>query len=229
MSPSPDSESAPDRVCWWQTRRLRRLPLLLTVLWVELLALTLLHFGYGVFPSFGIALGSGALYLSFPTLVTLGSLIACRLRAVMRTLTASIADRRAYRFSLRSLLVMVLCVCIASAWYGYRHQRVLAEQKLLEGGWYAISTEGTPYTLGTGKPLVFEFTFASGGDVIDPAQNPKWWDIRTQRGTSHAIYRWEGARLHVIQAPEGAPRPISFNVRERDGGSTEYFLERVLE
>ena len=202
--------------------------LLLTVLCVELFALTLLHFGYGTLPSLGIPLGAGALYLSFPPLLALGSLIVSRLRAAMRALTGSIADRRAYRFSLRSLLVMVLFFCIASAWYGYRHQRVRAEQDRLEGEWYAISTEGTPYTLGTGKPIIVEFNFVSGGDAIDPTQNPKWWDIRTQRGTSQAIYRWEGTKLHVIQAPEGVPRPTSFDVRHRDAGSTEYFLERLL-
>ncbi len=229
MLPSPNSESAPDSLRWWQARRLGRLQLLLTVLCVELSALTLLYFGYGTFPSLGIALGAGALYLSFPALVALSSLIVSRFRAAMRTLTGSIVDRRAYRFSLRSLLVMVLCFCIASAWYGYRHQRVRAEQDLLEGEWYAISTEGTPYSRGTGKPIIVEFNFVSGGDAIDPTQNPKWWDIRTQYGTSQAIYRWEGTRLHVIQAPEGVPRPTSFDVRERDGGSTEYFLERVLE
>lgn len=227
MSSSPDSESTLDRLRWWQARRLERMQLLLTVLCVELFALTLLYFGYGTFPSLGIPLSAGALYLCFPALLALGSLIACRLRAAMRTLTGNMADRRAYRFSLRSLLAMVLFFCIASAWYGYRHQRVRAEQDRLKGEWYAISTEGTPYTLGTGKPMIVEFTFVSGGDAIDPTQNPKWWDIRTQRGTSQAIYRWEGTRLHVIQAPEGVPRPTSFDVRQRDAGSTEYFLERV--
>jgi hypothetical protein len=201
--------------------------LLLTVLCAELLALAQLYAGYGMFPSLSIALSAGVVYLSLPTILALGSLIVCRLHAAIRALAVSMVDRHTYRFSVRTLLVMVLVICIACAWYGDRRQRVRAEQSLLEGEWYAVSTDGVPYTGGTGKPIIVEFNFVSGGDAVDPTQNPKWWDIRTQRGTSHAIYQWEGTRLHVIQVPEGLQRPTSFDVRQRDSQSTEYFLERL--
>ena len=227
MSAGPDSESTLDRLRCWQSRRLRRMSLLLTVLCVELLSLTLLNAGKGMFPSLGIALGAGVVYLSLPTILALGSLIVCRLHAAIRELAVSMVDRHTYRFSVRTLLLTVLVICIACTWYGYRRQRVRVEQSLLEGEWYVVSTDGIPYTLGPGKPMIVEFDFASGADAVDPTQNPKWWDIRTQRGTSHAIYQWEGARLHVIQVPEGLQRPTSFDVRQRDSQSTEYFLERL--
>jgi hypothetical protein len=105
---------------------------------------------------------------------------------------------------------------------------------MLEGKWRAVSVEGKPFILPTGKPIIVEF--ARDNYSVNPAQNPKWLDFHSARGTSHAIYRWNGTRLFVKQVPEGLQRPTSFDqksVSYHPGAKigtcsmTTYYLERL--
>lgn len=239
MVANHDTECTLARLRAWQARQLRRSSILVTILCVELLALTLLYLGYGAFQSLGIASCAGAAYLILPSLLGLVLLSVRGVCTAFRTLAMRIRDRRTYHFSLKSLLLAVLLIAIASAWYGHRLRGVRAEQRMLEGKWRAVNAAGDSVsTLPTGKDIITEFDFASGKHTLDPTQNPKWWDIHTQRGTSHAIYRWEGTRLHVMQVPPGVQRPTSFSCDWRDLAikpgakvwwpyTTEYFLERL--
>ncbi len=172
----------------WQVRRARRLSIMVTLLCVEWIALTLLYLGYGAFESLGIAAGAGAVYLAFPSLLAAVVLTISGVRTVIQALAMRIRDRRTYQFSLRSLLLAVLLISIACAWYGQRVRRVRTEWRMLEGKWRLVSAEGKPVILPTGAPIVVEF--ARGDFTVDPARNPKWLDIHSAGGTSHAIYRW---------------------------------------
>lgn len=220
----------------WQVRQLRRSSILVTILCVELLALTLLYLGYGVFQSLGITSGAGAVYVIFPSLLGLVLLIAPGVRTTIQTLAMRMRDRRTYHFSLKSLLLAVLLIAIACAWYGHRVRRVRAEQRMLEGKWRLVSVEGQPITFPEGTPAVCEFEFASGMYAVDPTQNPKWLDIHAEGETSRAIYRWEGTRLHVMGVSPGVQRPTSFDASDlavKPGAkitlpsAAEYFLERL--
>ena len=118
-------------------------------------------------------------------------------------------DKRTYQFSLRGLLLAVLLISIACAWYGQRVRRVRTERRMLEGKWWEVSAEGKPVILPTGKPIIVEF--ARGQYTVDPTHNPKRLDFHSPGGTSHAIYRWEATRLRVMQASPGLERPSSFD------------------
>ncbi len=104
----------------------------------------------------------------------------------------------------------------------------------MDGKWQEVQPDGSPVVLPSGKPLIMEF--ASDGYTVDPAQDPKWLDFKIAGGISHAIYRWEGSRLHVVQTSAGAKRPVSFDqagieaeqgTKVRQISRTDFFLERL--
>jgi hypothetical protein len=157
------------------------------------------------------------------------------IRRILRALTARVVDKGSYRFSLSALLLAVLLIAVTLAWFGYRARQIAREGFLLEGKWHVVNEDATP-VLVAGKPVIVEI--APGRYTIDPLRNPKWLDFHTARGVSHAIYRWEGDRVRVLQISEGLQRPNSFNdriedigVKPRTAGSTQgmstYLLERL--
>jgi hypothetical protein len=137
--------------------------------------------------------------------------------------------KRVGRFRLRTLLFAILLIAIACAWYGHQLRMVHNEQRLLHGAWQALNPQGIPLTY-RGKPIVVEFV--PGNFVVDPLHAPGWLDFVTPRGTSLAIYRWEGKRLRVMQRSAGTNRPSSFENAGPSGkagvsSATTYLLERL--
>jgi hypothetical protein len=221
-----------------QSRLSILLTILLTILCVEGIATALVYLGCGVSSSLGIAVGAGIAYLALPILRALAVRAAAGIRKTARAVGIRLRDKRTYQFSLRALLLAVFLFSIPCAWYGHRIGRVRAERDLLDGKWRRVSEEGVLLVLPTGEPRIVEF--AGDGYSVDPNHEPRWLDFHAPGGTSHAIYRWEGARLRVMQVSPGVRRPTSFDqetvdLRVEPGanltqfGVSTYLLERLPE
>jgi hypothetical protein len=116
--------------------------------------------------------------------------------------------RRWFRYSLRTLLVLVTLSAVAIGWYTYRQRIINAERSKLLGTWkYGVqwgngwTYDGNPFELSDSD---FEVGMPSGGiGKID--------FHFTGGSKSLAIYRFKGNILEVAQNIAGAPRPNSFD------------------
>ncbi len=115
-----------------------------------------------------------------------------------------------HQFALRTLLLFLFIVACIGSWYAYRVQRVRHERALLDGIWQIVSDNGTPVMLPNGQMATVEFK--QDQYAANPFQEPRWLDFNVPgpSGQSKCIYRWEGARVRIVQASPGAERPHSF-------------------
>jgi hypothetical protein len=124
-----------------------------------------------------------------------------------------VMKRRWFRYSLRTLLVLVALSAAAIGWYTHRQRMIKAERAKLLGGW--VIAEWHRGDFGTyGNPIQLSETDFSVGV---PNGDIGTIDFRATPGEhSKGIYRIVGNTLQVAQNDVGKPRPTTFDDRQAD-------------
>lgn len=120
--------------------------------------------------------------------------------------------RRWFRYSLRTLLVLVTLSAVVIGWYTHRQRVIKAERAKLLGRFDddIPSVNDTVYTL---PYQLSETDFTVGV----PDGNMGTIDFPTlPGGRSKGIYRFDGDQLVVAQNHAGKPRPTTFDADQAD-------------
>jgi hypothetical protein len=136
--------------------------------------------------------------------------------------------RRWFRFSLRTLFVMVTVVCALSGWYVNRLRIIELEREKLAGRWQVTVEPENP-----GPILDMEM---DKQDVGVPSNGIGQIDFHmklattlpdgTKTNLSRAIYRWiNDDEFQIAQAEPGKPRPTNFE--KLDPKTTVYTGKRI--
>ena len=117
------------------------------------------------------------------------------------------SKRRWFRYSLRTLFVLVTIMAVASAWYAHRLRTIELEREKLTGVWFVDNGGVVDFSadkLDVGMP-------SDGIGQIDFHMNlPLRLPDGTTTNLSRAIYRFNGEQLQVAQPNPGDPRPKDF-------------------
>jgi hypothetical protein len=179
----------------------------LTILVAQLLAAVLLTASLSVPVALGVAVAVTFLFFGRRLIWRSSLWTLAQTRRIAKEVAMRALDRRTYRFGMRSLLLAMLIVAVLSAWFGYRYRAVNLERRLLHGKWVRFNRDDKPMIMPDGTPYTFDFSESSY--TIDPLSEPKRIEFHTARGTSHAVYRWEGRDLVITQVSAGGGRPVA--------------------